>query len=503
MVKRLFNVSNRVNIPEPGQAVAGGLDNTLTSCKGFDEIVRFGYSGTAIPDSEYDFDNPEKYVHNTKRQLDDGRTIIYYTMDLPAGLYKNFYEKCANGDLWPAQHDRPDLVFGDNQSREDFIRMNALYFKGVRSVLQDQDELIIHDYHFMPFARIAREHGMKRALGLYIHIPALSRDVLESKDLNEDTRTFLSTLFQEDVFYYDLIGFQAPRDVANFQDVAGAEVTDMVEPYNTTWVERPDGRKVLAGVFPATGDLDEIRTKLKKEMARDDSELFLTMATDNRWEKRKDNNFKIMVGADRIDYSKALPKRVRAVRKLIEGGKLNPGEFQLIQAAAQSREGIEAYAQEIDEYRREYLSLREEFGPVVYSPWNATGKFVTLAQPKILRAYRDAAVGVFTSDMDGMHLGPKEFTAVANPENPGVCLMTNTVGAAHEFGDCAVIVDPTEDSIAEGMLRAMNMPLSERKDQNDKRLRILQENNNERWITSIVSATREGLNGRSAPSRDI
>lgn len=496
-MSRLFNLSNRVNIPDKGSAaIAGGLDNTLSRCRGFNEVARFGWSGKLVPDEEYDFSRPARHLRSSRRLLPDGQIMTYYVMDMPEKLFRAFYEDTANNLLWPAMHGFPELSVNSSSSRAAYEKINMLYLQGAKSVLRDYDELLVHDYHFMPFARLARESGLERPIGFYLHIPVPNEDVLFSSALHPDTAAFIRKLFVEDLPHYDMIGFQSSTDLDNYERVAGTPLMPSLAPYETRPLHLA-GRTTLAGVFPATCDIEEVKSSVAASLADPSSMLFLINSSQGRWQKDAPR-LKLCVAADRLDYTKGLPMRLEALRRLQKYKKFREDHFFFFQAAPQSRANIPAYKQEIKRYQEQYNDLRTRFGNVVFSPQDQDGNFSPSRRESVLAAYRHAEMVVCTSIADGMHLGPKESTAGANPDNPSACVMTNTIGAAHEFEGCAVIVDPEAGAIAEGMKEAASLPRKKRILQHTERLEIMDYNNNERWLNALVENTRKGSNFNKA-----
>lgn len=490
MSDRLFNVSNRVVVPKPGENVAGGLDNTLTVCKGYQTIVRLGYSGTSVPNDQYDFEHPEQHITTSSRYLEDGRVVVSHLLDLPDEHYKAFYGRIANENMWHAFHARDDLVVEDRDAIRLYLETCDIYAKATKAVIQDDDDKAVHDYHFLHYAVSARKISMDRPMSLVVHIPIPENAILTSPKMSGDTGKFISGLLRSDIFAYDVVSVQAPRDLVNLEGINGVKNPFSLEPYETKRIRNTDGDSVIVGVFPATGDTEANRNKLEQSLNKKSIKDFWYIASDGRIiDGKKNEGQKLMVAADRIDPSKALDKRLRAVQQGITEGLIDPREVCYMQAAAQSRETLNGYPEAIKDYAREYTRLRDKFDFHVFSP-TQNGKFMPLDQGSIFVGYRMADAGLFVSDFDGMHLGPKEFTDVSDPTNPGACVLTKTIGAAHEFKNCAVIVEPTEKGIKEGIVEALSMPLEQRIAQHTERSRIMEENSNQRWINSIVEATR-------------
>lgn len=508
-MRTLLNVSNRIVVPD-GQAVAGGLDNTLVNLKGFDHVVRLGWSGETFADHNFDISHIDKYISADEKTAPNGSRITYIRIDLPENIQSAFYEKTANGDLWMLSHFRPDLMTctdsaknfyagqGENienlsaGSHQKYMRANEIFAAAAARYIQPDWEVLIHDYHLVPQATLMRQQGINNPLGFMMHIPMCDRETLMSTHIDSETRTFIEELYHRQLFTYDSIGLQAPWDLANWQDSMGIKNPVKLKPFETSQVHNPSGQSVLTGIFPACSDADVIHHKYQESIGSPELKAFLRNALAGRKHQKP-----IMASMDRLDISKGLPVKLQAIEKLLTSGRLLPEEIHLVQAAPAGRLGIYGYREELRDFSTNYRKLRSQFDNVVHTPHDKeTGLPVSVKQGIMFGVYNQARVGVFTSMRDGQHLGPEEFALCTNPEDPGVILVTNTTGAAYKFTDAAIVVNPDVDAIADGMEVALKMSKEARKALHQKALAVIAENNNERWITAQVSAMNEGAKQR-------
>jgi trehalose 6-phosphate synthase len=168
----------------------------------------------------------------------------------------------------------------------------------------------------------------------------------------------------------------------------------------------------------------------------------------------------LLVGVDRLDYSKGLPQRVKAFRRLLERYPETRERATLIQVAAPSREGLDAY----DDLKRELEGLcgaiNGDFGGLEWMPVRYLHR--TVARQRLPGLYRAARVALVTSLRDGMNLVAKEFVAVQDPADPGVLVLSRFAGAAEQLGDVVLVDAYSTEQAADAIATALRMPLAKR-----------------------------------------
>ena len=210
--------------------------------------------------------------------------------------YREFYLGFSNEVLWPIHHYRLDLARFTQEAAEGYRRVNARFADMLAPHLRRTDLIWVHDYHLIPFGADLRARGVGNQIGFFLHIPFPPPDILTAAP--EYERLALTLLD------YDLVGFQTVADQANFcrfvcEILGGESISpDMV---------RLDGKYVKAGVFPAGIDVES----------------FVAMAKDLRAAKkikryeRHGASRLYAIGVDRLDYSKGLPEKFLAFRRLL------------------------------------------------------------------------------------------------------------------------------------------------------------------------------------------
>jgi trehalose 6-phosphate synthase len=247
---------------------------------------------------------------------------------------------------------------------------------------------------------------------------------------------------------YDLVGFQTTNHLHAFERYLFEEVGGERQADGSIAAL---GKEVVADAFPIGIDAE---TFAGFPLTREGRDHFNQV--------RSAPDLQLIVGVDRIDYSKGLPERFEAFERLLELYPENKGRVSLLQIAPPSRSEVRAYSQ--IQRLLEGLSgrINGRFSDLDWTPI----QFITRSFPRrsLAGIYRAAAVGLVTPLRDGMNLVAKEYVAAQDPESPGVLVLSRFAGAAEEMRE-AVIVNPYSiDELADGLRQAIQMPVDERID---------------------------------------
>jgi trehalose 6-phosphate synthase len=427
---RLVLVSNRV--VDPRKPAAGGLAVALGDVVADTGGMWFGWSGQVIENGA----PGEGELHRSQ-----AGGILLATVDLSREDHHNYYLGYSNQALWPAFHYRLDLAEFERGFFEGYQRVNRLFARKLSGLLQPDDRIWIHDYHLIPLAAELRALGCTQRIGFFLHIPLPPPPILAAIPRHE----MLLRWF----FAYDLIGLQTRLDVDHFghfvQDEAQAQrlSDDRYRAY---------GHTLCARAFPIGIDVDEFQ-RLARSRESQDTYAMLK----DQYAKRR-----LLVGVDRLDYSKGLPQRFRAFRELLASYPENRLSATLIQIASPSRETLHAY----EDIRHELEGLSGEingnYGELDWMPIRYIHR--TWSRRRLAGLYRNARVALVTPLRDGMNLVAKEFIAVQDPEDPGVLVLSRFAGAAEQLRE-ALLVNPYDISAtAQTIQRALRMPPDERRE---------------------------------------
>ncbi len=449
----LIVVSNRVSSLSDKSAAAGGLAAALYQGMRSSGGTWFGWSGKTV-EGEPD-----------PATINPAGSAKLATIDYPDSDFTGFYNGMANGTLWPVMHNRVDLMVYDPAYLEKYAAINKLVATRIAQMETPDAYYWIHDYHFLMVGSYLKQMGVKRPLGFFLHTPFGSVSCVECVPGHKH-------LFGH-LLAYDLIGFQTQDDMNRFVRYAKRDLgAEEVEPGTLRSI---NGLTHL-GVYPVGIDVDEYG--LMARNAQTDTEVVKLKAALG--------DIDMMIGVDRLDYSKGLPHRFRAFDRLLTQSPQWREKVNLLQIAPLTRSDVSAYKDLQDELAGLMGTINGRFGTVSWQPIRYTNESYT---PAVLSGfYRLAQVCCVTPLRDGMNLVAKEFVACQDEADPGVLVLSQFAGAAQEL-DAALIVNPYDtDQVAAALDAALSMPLGERKDRWRAMMKVLRVQDVSAWFNGFVSA---------------
>ncbi len=466
-MSRLIVVSNRV-ADFDNASQSGGLAVALADALRARGGIWFGWdgnvvrAGTRVPPAVKSYDN-----------------VTTVTLPLTRKDYNEFYVGFANSVLWPILHYRLDLATHQASFLTGYKRVNSKFADALSPLLKPDDVIWIHDYHLIPLAAELRKRGHKHKIGFFLHIPFPPYDIFSATPGYEWIgRSFLS---------YDLIGFQTQTDLMNFRHFVDTEMPDL--PRLGEGIYGATSRACHTESFPIGIDVEAFReTAYSKEA--DQQIDFLQRRTTARTH---------IIGVDRLDYSKGLPSRLDAFRRLLQKHPELHKRVTLMQIAPPTRENVEAYSDIRQELEKLSGAINGEFADFDWTPV----RYIHRPIPRHILAalFRGSQIGFITPLRDGMNLVAKEYIAAQNDDDPGVLVLSKFAGAAEELVE-AVLVNPYDiDEMAGALQQALNMSRSERVDRQAALLSRIRENDAKHWQASFLEClTNVGLNGQLASS---
>lgn len=448
---RLVVVSNRV--ADPRKTAAGGLAVALAEVLNNTGGMWFGWSGKIAAEGGGDA------VHTQQ-----AGTVKLVTVDIGQEDYDAYYVGYSNGVLWPVFHYRLDLADFDAGYIDGYRRVNQQFARKLLPLLRPDDVIWVHDYHLIPLAAELRALGCRQRIGFFLHIP-LPPPLMLAAIPGHDW--LIRALFA-----YDLVGFQSQADLGHFAGYVEAEAhAQKVEAHR--W--RAFGRTVQAGAYPIGIDVDEF-TRLTE--AHEATDMYERM-------RREYSRRKLLVGVDRLDYSKGLPQRLRAFRELLENSPETRNSATLVQIASPSREDVSAYTDILHELESLCGSINGNFGELDWMPVRYIHRSV--ARARLPGLYRASRVALVTPLRDGMNLVAKEFVAAQNPEDPGVLVLSRFAGAAEQMRE-ALLVNPYDrEGTAAAILLALQMPLEERRNRHEQMMKTLRRYDVHWWCETFLA----------------
>ncbi len=426
-MQRLFVISNRVAVPDGGQT-AGGLAVALHAALENRGGVWFGWSGKISGG-----DDPPRAVHQGKAS--------FVTIDLAAGEHENYYQGYSNRGLWPLCHYRTDLAVFEDRYRAAYYQVNARFAKTLVSFLEPDDLVWVHDYHLIPCGAELRGLGVKQRLGFFLHIPFPSPAVLTTLP---DHQRLLRSLFA-----YDLVGFQTRADVQALQDYVTQVAGGRVEADGRLTAF---GRSLRAEAFPIGMEARRFVSLAEGAVA----------ARAVRQAREALPGQQLLIGVDRLDYSKGIPQRLVGLGRLLDEYPDWRGKLSLLLLAAASRSEVPEYVRIREQVEGLVGHINGRHGTVDWVPVRYQNQ--TLDRAAMAGLLRAARIGLVTPLRDGMNLVAKEYVAAQDPADPGVLVLSRFAGAADQFRDGALLVNPHDTrELAEAIRQALDMPLEERK----------------------------------------
>jgi len=428
-MSRLVVVSNRVADPRKS-AAAGGLAVALGDALSANGGLWFGWSGTVVEDGT----PGEGEVHTQH-----AGNVTLVTVDLCKEDHDSYYLGYSNGVLWPVFHYRLDLADFDAGYIGGYRRVNQLLARKLLPLLQPDDMIWVHDYHLIPMAAELRAMGCRNRIGFFLHIPLPPPLILAAVPQHE--------WLIRSLFAYDLVGFQSQADVDHFSRYVGQEVgAEKLDQHQF----RAFGRKVQAQAFPIGIDVDEFEALTQANEGRD---MYETM-------KKEYSRRRLLLGVERLDYSKGLPQRLKAFRELLKDYPENIKSATLIQIVSPSREALDTYAGLRQELESLCGAINGDYGALDWMPVRYIHRNV--ARKRLPGLYRVADVALVTPLRDGMNLVAKEFIVAQDPADPGVLVLSRFAGAAEQLKE-ALLVNPYDvHGTAQSIQLALHMPLAER-----------------------------------------
>jgi trehalose 6-phosphate synthase len=353
---------------------------------------------------------------------------------------------------------------------EGYKHSNALYARAVEEEARGADKAFIwfHDYHLALAPRMVRERSPKRRRLLLAHFWHIPWPTWETFTLLPWAEEVL-----EGMLANDLIGFHLARYCLNFlvsvEKAVGAKVD-----YRRLSVKHR-GRTVRVRPFPISIDFDVIeeqarRPEVRREMKRVRAPQYIPYKY-------------IGVGVDRLDYTKGIIERFRAIDRFLEKYPQYQNKFVFVEAVALGRTRIPAYAELREEITKvadtiNWKYLRGYWKPIIYLEEK-------LSPARLFALYRTADVCVVSPLQDGMNLVAKEFIA-ANVDCNGVLILSKFAGATEELKD-ALIVNPYDlEGFADAMARALEMPREERRRRMKNLRKTVRANNVYKWLADFI-----------------
>jgi trehalose 6-phosphate synthase len=443
-MSRLVIVSNRVTAPT-GTAAAGGLAVALADVLRERGGIWFGWSGKIA----------QRSSSSPSVTTDSG--VTYATVDLGQSDHHAYYSSYANGTLWPLLHYRLGLIAFDNQAFDGYLTVNRKMAAMLRKLLRPDDVIWVHDYHLIPLALAFRELGVSNRIGFFLHTPFPVAEVFCSLPRHE--------VLLQAMTAYDLIGLQTPNDARAL--TSAMERTGLLH-------QHASDRTCRILPLPIGIDPDQF-ARLAGDAARSPDASKLKDSLGGR---------KLIIGVDRLDYSKGLPNRFAAIAVLLTEWPEMRSSFTYLQVTPPSRSEVPEYQNLRKELESAAGRVNGKYAECDWTPIRYVNR--TTPRSRLAGYLRMARVGLVTPFRDGMNLVAKEFVAAQEPADPGVLVLSKFAGAACELTS-ALQVNPYDTyEIASAIRQALLMPLPERRKRWESMFAAVQSNTISSWRDAFL-----------------
>ncbi len=467
-VERLIIVSNRLPVVFQREddrltwrSGSGGLVTALAPVLRDRGGVWIGWSGLSANDQE-----------EVNEALSESSAATGYELEavpLTEEELELYYHGFANEVLWPLFHDLQSHCNFQPEYWHSFERVNRKFARHIHRATRKGDYIWIHDYHLINVASELRALQVDSPLGFFLHIPFPPPDIFMKMPWRF---SILHALLS-----YDLVGFQTMRDKRNFVQCVRLLLKDVpVRNAGGFHICTTESRTVRVGVFPISIDHEEFERSARRQ---DVSEA--------AWYIHEDlPHQQIVLGIDRLDYTKGIPYRLEAFRNALRRFPELQESMTLVQVVVPSRTDIPKYHDLKVEIERLVSEINGEFTRSGWVPIHYI--FRHLTRTELLAYYRTAEIALITPIKDGMNLVAKEYTA-CNIEENGVLILSEFAGAAAQLQKQALLVNPYDvEGVAESLREAFMMTYEERA----KRMRQLRATVRRydiyRWVESFLNA---------------
>jgi trehalose 6-phosphate synthase len=442
-MSRLVIVSNRVPSVRAGAPLAGGLAVGLKDAIASRKTLWFGWSGRETRGTPSD-----------KPKLRDNDGVSFATFDLSHTQYQGFYVGFSNTMLWPLFHGRVGLAVFNRADLAMYRDVNTRYANILAPLLKPDDTVWVHDYQLIMTGQALRSAGVKNRVGFFLHIPF---PPAQHFDLLPQAASLL-----ESFACYDLIGMQTEEDAENLNACLAKA-----------------GLEPKARAFPIGIDPDAFAEAARRAMQSEEAQ-------------RLDESLAgraLILGVDRLDYTKGLPERFRGYARLLELFPQHRNRVTFLQIAPVSRGEVAQYKT----LRRELDGLAGRInGEHAEFDWMPL-RYLTNALDRNTLAgfHRRARIGLVTPLRDGMNLVAKEYVAAQDPKNPGALVLSRFAGAAPAMQG-ALLVNPYDpDEIAEALHAALEMGVEERRSRWNSMNAAVHASTAALWARNFLAALEE------------
>jgi trehalose 6-phosphate synthase/phosphatase len=392
---------------------------------------------------------------------------------LSAQEVRLYYHGLSNRTLWPLLHSFPTRMELDRDEWLAYEAVNERFAERAAGLVDAGSLVWIHDYQLMRAASPLRRARPDARIAFFLHVPFPPHDTFRILPWDREILRGLLAC--------DLVGFHSPGYAANFMDCAERTLGLRVD--RERGVVEHGERTVAVGAFPLGIDYVEVEVRAAA------AEPLAGAGTE-----------RLVLGVDRLDYTKGIPERIRAFVRFLELHPEHVGNVVLLQIAEPSRGEVPEYQRlkrEVDEL---VGAVNGRFGTASWTPIRYLNRSV--GPDELASLYREAAVALVTPLRDGMNLVAKEYVASQVGE-PGVLILSKLAGAAETMREALQVNPYNVDAVAECLHQGLGMEAVER----SARMRALRYRERQHdvhaWLRDFLHAARSPARIRPVGEDDV
>ena len=460
---RLVVVSNRLPEMETDfktEAIqhrpVGGLVSAIRpAMKGSGGGMWMGWSGRSVPAA--------RAGEVTEKKLED---ILLIGLDLPETDFNPYYNGFCNRGLWPLCHSMPERLKLSRAEERAYRRINVRFAQALMPRLSPRDLVWVQDFQLIPLGAELRALGWKGRTGFFLHVPFPPHEIW---GILPDPASLLRDLLE-----YDLVGFHTQIYRDNY-------VQTCIRILGASWDGARlslGGRRQRAGFFPIGIDVERFlpSEEMEGEKRQPISRLGGVAGA------------KLILGVDRLDYTKGIPERVNAMDVLLRNRAQWRRRVSLVQICSPSRTRVPEYMEQKRLVETVVGHVNGEWGDHEWMPIRYL--FRTYHPNDLARFYQEADVGLVTPLRDGMNLVAKEFVAAQDADDPGVLVLSRFAGAAEEMEEALLVNPYLAEDMADVIHQALQMTLEERRTRHALLLSKVLERPAHRWAEGFLEVLR-------------
>ncbi len=473
---RMILVSNRLPVTvektRDGQIKikksSGGLVAGLREIHQDPDCLWVGHSGVYSNDPQYE---------QLKQELAKERLV---TVDLSQQQYDAYYNGASNNEIWPLFHYFPGAIESRPENWPAYKSANEAFAEAVLAIAAPGDQIWVHDYQLMLLPAILRQRNPDLAIAYFHHIPFPSSELFRILSTRNE---ILAGLLGA-----DLIGFHTYDYVRHFLSSVSRILGNNIHLDEVLY----QGRRIKVIAQPLGVDVNIIQQSSEKYIEHKDV-IRLAQEIGNRT---------VLLGVDRLDYTKGIPERLLAFKQLLQQYPQHIGNITLIQICVPTRTNIPRYIELRTKVEQLVGQINGEYGAPGYTPIQYLYRSFT--QDETIAFYKLARVAIVTPLRDGLNLVCKEYVATRDDDD-GVLILSEMAGAAAEMGEALLINPYDQNQFVEALHTGLTMSAAERHRRLVQLRKRIIEFDNMAWLRAFIQNWAEAVERNhihSIPLRD-